>query len=311
MIDLTDQASEYMTKISRDAGLAHAGQLPISESELVSADSHALQASYGAKIAVQLDELIRQPVWAVGSAPLGSGWREQRKERKAIKEARRELAAEVTLDRFADAVGYLAQAQIAEMLAMDAALKQQRLIIEQCQGRENELTQSPLKESVQPFRPDQASFLPREVLRVTFLTVTDPSPLFEETAGLYDLIFLTHAEGKEAVKEVPLRYGREDFWWTVTPFSTRLQVPLDDMPIAEQLDTHLFRSLDPFNLQVLEHCYSILLGEFPEPGVITDGPIARHGGLNPIQAHGHVSYMNVKTAASLPVLSKLNSALLS
>ncbi len=304
---ITDQAVEFLTGLARGAGLSSISELPMFEEDFVDYDRRLIPTSYCAHVSTYVDLLIRRPVWAEAKMPLGSGWFTERKEKRAVKQAGRELAAEIEMDDFVNAVSYMAHAEAVSWIAFGEALAQRDLVIELCQGREEELLHTPLEESMRPYRPGDGNVL-ELFAQMKPLSSIAVEPLFEETATLFDLTWMSHADGLDAMKEYPTRLWQGVLGGNAaTPYATRLQQPGllgDHMSLKEQLEGHPALSLQPFNIQVVEHCYSILLGEEPSEGIITDGPIGRHGGLAGLGASQLSNRMELMTMKHMDVLSR-------
>jgi len=262
------------------AGLSGVDQFPISEEKLAVAENRELRATFIFYIASQLNKWVTGPIWEDGSGvQLETGlsaWRE----RRASKKAGKELARQIELDDFVDAAGYLAQAEMIISSAFYDSLKQTDLVLELCDDEESPKT--PLVESMQPYRPDQGRFF-EEMLKDTLPTSVPLLQLFEETSDLFDLIYLNYEDGVERLEDRHENFSSAGLGGIVaTPLETRLRIPdLDGaMSFREQAEASTTLSMMPFNIQVMEHCYAIMLGEKPDPGIITDGPISRHGRLD-------------------------------
>lgn len=254
-------------------------QIPQTDEELSVASNEEIRARFILEVASQLDYWISEPAWKVGAESGGgiSGWRE----RRANKKAGLDLASKIDVDDFADAAGYLALSEFISYAARYEGERQIRHLIELCNGEEDKLTQTPLEESMDPYRPGQGVLL-EEMVKRSLPSSIPPSLLFEETATLCDLVYLTFPDGQQCLNEKAELFGQSMLGMPPhTPYETRLQIPdLDDLPLTEQLETHAALAVAPFNIQVMEHCYALLLGESPDPGIITDGPISRNGGLD-------------------------------
>lgn len=273
-------------RILESNGLISADCIPTFD-RLEGADEHQLRALFSYRIAVRIDDWISEPAWAprdslqASSRPDPAAWRQLRSSKKASRSLRKKISHQ----SFAYAVGYLAKAEIALYLAWHNAYRQRADILKEMTESTAELGRMPLSTSSKPFRPyiDETY---EKAIGQGLPSPTRVEPLFEETAYLYDLIFLTHQDGIERLHERTPEFRRSTLGSTnSTPYESRLSDPdwrgtSGDEPFSDILDQHINYSLSPFAIQVMEHCYAILSGSVPQPGILLSGPISENGGLD-------------------------------
>lgn len=267
-------------------GLEEVGRLPQTDEELAVAEPRDVLCSYALNMALYVENLIENPLWETASDPTKAspgfkGWKERRTSKKSSKQ----LASRIEDSAFYEATSYWGRASLVILRAFVENVRQVNALEEMLGEDGGADGRTPLQDSVAPYRPNRGE-LGEELVVTNFPTDQDLPELFEQTAVLYDLPFLSHEDGVERMKDLDGSVQAAALGGIVSsPYATRLQIPdINDRTFSELISPQPVHSMLPFVVQVHEHIYSILLGRSIEPGIILDGPIRELGGLGAFHA---------------------------